>query len=302
MKWFFAVLLILFFLFALFTEELYRYVFCRRTSRLFCRLFDSKGHEEPYYAYRDAGIRKMNAWPHREFTMTSERGESLKGYYYPQGSQGKVIAVIVHGYRSDHADTGALCCDYYRDRGIDLFAMDHTASGASGGSFIGFDVLEREDCLQWLDFLMEEFGRDTQFILHGFSMGAATVMAMSSRCPENVRFIVEDSGYRDAEAAMRHQVFFMYEPLRLLNKLIAGYDWKDADVTKSLQKARVPMLFVHGQEDKLVPYENGPFLYELYTGEKDCFFPAHARHVESMYADPEGYAQKLDSFRKKYIV
>lgn len=301
MKWLLGILILLALGFGFFTEELYRYVFCRHTSKLFCRLFDSSGHEEGYYAWRQAGADRLQAMDCRTYTIRSDRGEELKGFYYPQGSDGKVIAVVVHGYRSEHVDTGALCCDYYASRGIDFFLCDHTASGESGGEFIGFDVYETEDCLKWLDFLIGQFGEDTQLILHGFSMGAATVMQMSSRCPRNVKFIVEDSGYRNADSAMRHQVSFMFEPLRLLNRLIGGYDWNDSDVTDSLSKSRIPMLFVHGTEDKLVPAENGPWLYERYQGEKDCFFPEHTRHIESFYTSAEAYGEKLDNFRRKYI-
>ena len=301
MKWLWLAAGALLLLFLIFTEELYRYVFCRRTSKLFCLLFDSKGHEEGYYAWRAQGAEQMEKADHETFTIRSPRGEALKGCYYPNGSEGKTIAVVVHGYRSDHCDTGALCCRYYKSRGIDVFAMDHTASGASGGSFIGFDVYESQDCLKWLDFLKEKFGPEVKLILHGFSMGAATVMQMSSRCPENVKFIIEDSGYRDAEAAMRHQVYFMFTPLRILNRWIGGYDWMASDVTESLRKSRIPMLFVHGKDDKLVPYENGPSLYEMYEGPKDCLFPGNTRHVETMYTSPELYAEKIDSFREKYL-
>ena len=301
MKWILWAAAALLVLFLLFTEELYRYVFCRKSSWLFCRLFDSKGHSEDYYAWRQQGTDYMKTAEQKVFTMKSPRGELLKGFYYPNGSQGKTIALVVHGYRSDHCDTGALCCRYYKSRGIDVFAMDHTASGDSEGRFIGFDVYESQDCLQWLEVLREKFGPDVKFILHGFSMGAATVMQMSSQCPENVKFIVEDSGYRDAEAAMRHQVYFMFTPLRLLNRWIGGYDWLAADVTGSLSRSRIPMLFVHGQEDKLVPYENGPALYDLYQGPKDCLFPGNTRHVESMFTSPEAYGEKLDSFLQKYL-
>ena len=299
MKW---LLLIPVLLVLGFTEELYRYIFCRNSSRLFTLLFDSKGHEPAYYAYRKAGEEKMKTLPREKFTMASPRGEVLSGFYYPNGAEGKKIAFLVHGYRSDHADTGGMVCDYYLSRGFDLFAVDHTAEGESQGHFIGFDVLESRDCLQWIDFLKEKFGEDIRIVLHGFSMGAATVMQMSSRCPENVKLIAEDSGYRNARASMAHQIGPMYGPMRLINRLIAGYDWNDSDVTESLSASRIPMLFFHGRDDKLVPFENGPALYELYEGPKDCLFPENTRHIECMYKEPEACREKLDTFIEKYVI
>lgn len=286
---------------ALFTEELYRYLFCRNSSALFTKLFDTKGHEEAYYVWRDERAARQRAARQQVFTMKLGKGEERKGFYFPNGADGKKIAFVVHGYRSEHAETAGVCLDYYRSRGIDVFCCDHVASGESQGRFIGFDVLETRDCLRWVDFLVEHFGADTQIILHGFSMGAATVLQMSSHCPENVKFIVEDSGFISARAALRHQIGPMYQPMRVLNRAIAGYDLDDSDVTESLAKATLPILFVHGRDDMLVPFENGPALYERYQGEKDCFFPENTRHIESMYTCPEEYARKLDGFAARFL-
>ena len=292
-----AVLLLI----LLFMQELYRYIFCSKSSRLFEFLFDGKGHEDEYYVYRKERLDRLLALPSEQVAITAGDGVPLRGFYYDNGAGGRKIAFIVHGYRSDHADTASIPFEYYRSRGIDVFACDHRAAGRSGGHFVGFDVLEAPDCLQWIDFLKKTFGEDIQIILHGFSMGAATVMQMSSRCPENVKFIVEDSGYRNAKAALSHQVGPMYGPLRRINLWIAGYDWEDSDVTGSLDKSRIPMLFFHGKEDKLVPFESGPYLYEHYQGPKDCLFPEKARHIECFYTNPEDCAGKLDSFLERYI-
>lgn len=295
------LILILILLLILFCEELYRYIFRRKSSPLFEILFDSKGHEEAYYVSRAAAEQKMHSRPCEELTMQSVRGEMLKGFYYDNGAAGKTVAFIVHGYRSEHNWTAGICFDYWASRGVDVFACDHTAHGASGGQYIGFDVLECEDCLAWLDVLTEKCGRDVEIILHGFSMGAATVLQMSGRCPDNVKFIVEDSGFRSARASLAHQIGPMYQPMRLINRLLAGYDLDASDVTASLDRAKMPILFVHGREDKLVPFENGPELYERCRGEKDCFFPENTRHIEAMYTQPEQYAQKLDTFAEKYL-
>ena len=284
-----------------FTEELYRYIFCSRSSWLFTKLFDSKGHLPAYYEYERMRNEKMKKIPCRTLTLQGRRGETLKGFFYDNGAQGQKIAFVVHGYRSNHQDTGGIVYDYYKSRGFDVFAPDHTAEGESGGHFIGFDVLESRDCHRWIDLLKKEYGEDIQIVLHGFSMGAATVMQMSSHCPANVKFIAEDSGYENAYSAMVHQVLFMYHPLRFINRILAGYDWNDSDVKESLANSRIPMLFFHGQDDKLVPYENGPKLYKLYERPKDCLFPEKTRHIECFYTSTRACARKLDSFMEKYI-
>ncbi len=286
---------------AVFIEELYRYTFCREGSRLLAPLLDKKGHEEAYYIKRDAAAEALRQRPRRRLHLRSARGELLTGCYYPLGGSGRRIAFIIHGYRSEHAETAGLYADYYASRGFDLFCCDHTAHGESEGRLIGFDLFESEDCLRWIDELLRRFGSDTQIVLHGFSMGAATVMKMSDRCPEQVRFLVADCGYADAEAQLKGSLGPLYPLLRTVNRLIAGYDLRDTDVRPALRRSRKPILFVHGREDRSVPFANGPALYELYPGPKDCLFVDGARHVESMYVAPEAYAARLDAMIEHYV-
>ena len=284
---------------ALFTGEMYRHVFCRAGSPLLSPLMNGKSHKEDYYLHRDGDAEKLRALPQQRFTIRSGRGARLQGFYFPGGGNGKRIAFLVHGYRSEHAETAGMYWDYYRSRGFDLFCCDHEAHGESGGKYIGFGCFEADDCLKWIDFLTRRFGRDIQILLHGFSMGAATVMLMAPRCPANVKAIVEDSGYQSAAGQLKGQVGPFLPALTLLHRLIAGVDLRKADARAALQETRIPMLFVQGREDPTVPFRNAPALYESYQGEKDCLYVDGARHVESMHVAPEAYAEKLDRLIEK---
>ena len=212
-----------------FTAELYKYVFCRKGSKFFSALLDKKTHDEDYYEHRDTLAERLRTLPQQRFTIRSERGEKLTGHYFPCGGNGKRIAFIVHGYHSEYADTAGMYYDYYASRGFDVFACDHTAHGESEGKYVGFGVFECEDCLLWLSFLNKKFGKDAQILLHGFSMGAATVLQMSSRCPAQVRALVADCGYISGEAQLRGALGPLYPLMRSLNRLIAGYDLRHAE-------------------------------------------------------------------------
>lgn len=286
---------------AFLTEEIYRYIFCRNGSPILNRLFDKKGHEDGYYEFRDSSADRLRATPQQRFYIFSRRGCRLSGHYIPCGGNGRRIAFIVHGYRSEHAETAGMFLDYYRSRGIDVFAPDNTAAGESEGHLIGFDVYESQDCLDWIDFLRKKFGPYVQIILHGFSMGGATVLKMSDKCPENVKFIVSDSGYMDADCIFKSRLGILKEPMNIINRLVAGYFMADTSVIPSLKRSSVPILFVHGTEDKTVTFAQGEELYRLYGGEKDCLFPENTRHIESMYTSGEDYSRKLDNFIEKYI-
>ena len=282
-------------------EELYRYTFCREGSKLLAPFLDKKGHEDAYYTRRDAAAFRLRRTPSEPMEIRSARGERLRGWYYPLSGAGRRIAFLVHGYRSEHAEASGMYLDYYASRGFDLFCCDHTAHGESEGRFIGFDVLESADCLRWVDALIERFGEDVEIVLHGFSMGSATVLQMSARCPQQVRLIVADCGFISASEQLRGSFGKFYPVMAWLHRVIAGVDLRKSDVRPSLSKSNKPILFVHGREDPTVPFSNGERLYDFYPGPKDCLFVDGARHVESIHVDPEGYARKLDRMIGMYF-
>lgn len=282
--------------------DIYRYTFLRRRSRLSAALLDKKTHAEDYYLRRDGAAEKLRGQMHLCYTIRSERGETLQGFYFPCGAKfsGK-IAFIVHGYHSEHAETAGMFREYYHSRGFDIFAPDNTASGMSGGEVFGYGVLESADCLKWLDFLKAEFGGDIRVVMHGFSLGGATVLKMSDRVPDIVKFTVSDSGFTDAREILKRRLGPLYKPMYALNKLVGGYDLDDSDVSENVRRSKQPMLIVHGREDPTVPFSMAPRIYELCNADKDFLYTDKAKHIETMHIAPEAYAEKLDGFIKRYI-
>lgn len=285
----------------LFAEELYRYVFHRKGSALLSPFLDSFGHEAGYYVFRNTAADELRSLPRRELSIRSADGLELRGFYYPLGGQGRRIAFLIHGYRSEHAETAGMFLDYYRSRGVDLFCCDQRSHGRSEGRLIGFDVFEAEDCLAWVEELRRQFGPEVSILLHGFSMGAATVLRMAPRCPDCVKFLVEDSGYASAVTQLKGQLGPAYPLLARIHRLLSGRDLRESDVRPGLAESRLPILFVHGQDDPSVPFENALTLSGMYEGPKDSLFSPGTRHIETMYRQPERYARKLDAFLARYF-
>ena len=124
------------------------------------------------------GIAALETYGIERLYMLSERGEKLTGYLMRPEKESKVYAFCAHGYRSDGKGEFCKIAHYYLQKGINVFMPDHVASGESEGLHCTFGYHESEDCLKWLSYLKVTFGSDITFILHGVSMGAATVMIL----------------------------------------------------------------------------------------------------------------------------
>ena len=242
--------------------------------------------------------------------MKSDRGENLKGYLLMAENESKTFAVFAHGYRADHRGDPANFYKYYYDKGINFFTCDHTCSGDSEGKWVGFDFYESQDLMKWVNYLISRFGEDIKIILHGVSMGGATVCKMASSVPPQVKLIVADCPYtsaRDeftavaASAGIKRTAPYLIDMINALNKRLAGYDLDETDVRDSVINSKVPMLFVHGGSDDFVPTRMGKELYDLCENEKDMLIVEPALHAESVVKDTQGYYKKLDEFLAKYL-
>ena len=153
--------------------------------------------------------------------------------------------------------------------------------------------------------------RAENIALRGISMGGATVMmASGEELPGQVRAIVEDCGYTSAWDEFHYQLKMLYHlpafPLLyvtdLLARVKAGYGLKAASAKKQVAKCRIPMLFIHGEKDALVPYWMLKPLYEAASCPKECFVVENAGHGEARQAQPEEYWKRVFGFLERNML
>ena len=259
---------------------------------------------------------KNNAWlenyGYERHYIYSDRGERLTGYLLKPEKPSKLFMFGSHGYKSSGRGEFNGFAQYYIKKGFNVFLCDHTSAGESEGRYAGFGAFEHIDCLKWLKYLCLTFGSDIVITLHGVSMGAATVMMMSSHedLPEHVKIIVEDCGYTSAwnEFYLKAKELklpgtdFLMNTVNEINKRKVGYDFKEANPLEAVKSAKVPMLFVHGSGDTFVPFFMVHELYEAYGGPyKDLLVIEGAGHARCSVLGWEDYEKKLDEFLDKFV-
>lgn len=242
--------------------------------------------------------------------MVNIYGYTLKGYYLPAKEKTNKFVVFAHGYRSDHLGDPANFEKYYHEMGYNFLSVDHVTAGDSEGDFLGFDYFESSDMLEWLNYLISRFGSNIEIVLHGVSMGGATVCKMASRIPSQVKAIISDCAYTSAEdiftkvagdVGVKKSTPVLLSVINMLNRKLAHYDLSQTDVRESVKNANAPMLFVHGKIDDFVPVEMCYELYDICGSEKEMFIVDNAYHAQSILADNQGYKAKIEEFLGKYL-
>lgn len=276
-------------------------------------LFEGKkkdGEPDEFKDFTEEKLKWINQQSTEKIKITSERGDTLAGFLTLAKEKSNVFVVFAHGHHSTHNGDPANFMRYYIEKGFNFLAVDHIAAGESTGKFIGFDYFEHRDCLDWITYLTARFGDDIKIIIHGVSMGGATVCQMADKVPKQVKLAVADCPYTSAleeyefvlkKAGIKKSAPAILNGFNGLNKIFAGFDFKETDVRNAVAHSKIPMLFVDGSADTLIPLEMTKELYSLCAAEKDILIVDGAEHAQSIAKDEDGYHKKLDEFISKYL-
>lgn len=267
-------------------------------------------HGEIYEVHSEkmvAWMKKLITTPHDDLEITSFDGLKLRGKFY-EYAPGAPIEILMHGYRGNAKRdlNGGLARCFSLGRSALL--IDHRASGESEGNIITFGALESRDARAWIDLIIEKYGADRKIIVTGVSMGAATAMLVAGRddLPENVVGALADCGYTSAEAiikkVMREDMHLppaiFYPFVKLGARIFAHFNIDDAAPIEAMKKAKVPVIFFHGDNDKFVPFSMSEENCAACTTRKMLVSTPGAGHGLCYVTDSEGYENALREFYK----
>lgn len=231
----------------------------------------------------------------------------MAGFIYPAAKESKRWVVLVHGYRGEHREMEGYGA-YYARRGFNVFAPDLVAHGESEGRYIGMGGSDRFDALLWIDYLLDRFGDDSEIVVHGHSMGAATaLMAAGEGLPPQVKAVVSDCAYTSAWQLFEDILVSrhipphpMLEAARIVLKIRNGQDIKSVNVAHAVARSATPTLFLHGGADSFVPATMSVDLYACSASRiKELHIIPSAGHIESFPIDADAYFAYVDSFLTK---
>ena len=261
---------------------------------------------EPFREEMVGWMKKTNAMKKEEIWITAFDGLRLYGKYY-EYAPGAPLELMFHGYRgSGERD---LCGGVQRcfDLGRNVLIVDQRASAHSDGNVISFGINEHRDCLAWLDYAVKRFGDRQKVILTGISMGASTVlMCAQYDLPSNVVCILGDCGFTSAREiitdvirGMKLPGKLLYPFVRLGARLFGKFDPDETSALEAVKKAKVPVIFIHGEADDFVPAVMSAEMYEACPSVKRLVLVPGAGHGAAFLFGREQYFRELHEFNRE---
>lgn len=273
------------------------------------RMMEKKAGEYPWQRDWLDSLRD-HAGLHDLSLRSCQSDSMLHAVYLPAVTPTERTALLVHGYGCYSLDMLHIAYIYHHLLGMNVLMPDLYAHGQSQGDHINMGWLDRLDVLQWSAVADSLSGGRTQMVLHGISMGGATVMMLSGEeLPPYVKAIVDDCGYTSVwdefEGELRVRFHLPAFPLMYATSWLCqqryGWNFREASSIDQVRHCQLPMLFIHGDRDTFVPTA---MVYRLFTAKpqpKRLWISQGSKHARSYADNPEEYTRKVASFVNEYL-
>jgi fermentation-respiration switch protein FrsA (DUF1100 family) len=212
--------------------------------------------------------------PYETSVITTADGERLRAWLLPHAAPRAVI-LYFHGNGGNLSMWAPILAGIY-ERGYTVRAIDYRGYGASTGR------PSERGLYQDVDATVEWAARDTAgtapIVYWGRSLGVTmAAYASTVRPPDG---LILESGFSSARALLRSS-----PPLRFL-ALFSTYRFPTSDF---LSRGRAPVLVMHGDADRVIPFAAGKALFETIAAPKQFVAIPNGDHNDAVPADPDTY-------------
>jgi hypothetical protein len=206
-----------------------------------------------------AGHQALHAW-----WMPASRSDGNLVLYF-HGNEGNVSTSI--------GETALL-----RSLGYSVLVVDYRGYGESDGAFPS-ETTVYEDAEATLGALVHEWRIPPQKVfVYGHSLGAAVAIDLASRHPELGGLVVESAFTSIYDMARLEPKYGIFPVGLLLNQRFESI--------KKVSQLKLPVLYIHGTADRVVPYDMGLALYERSGGAKRFVAVAGGGHDDNAAVAP----------------
>ena len=176
----------------------------------------------------------------------------------------------------------------FRQLGFSVLVFDYRGYGLSEGDFPNELQVYQDSQAAW-NYLRDvrQIPSD-QILIYGESLGGAIALDLALRYPEAGGLVLQSS-FTSMTEAIRHRKFFQIFPVGLL--LTERFD-----SLSKVRSLRVPVLFLHGSADSVVPAKMSQQLYDAAPEPKQLFLISGADHVRIYQPGEQSYLKAIQRF------
>jgi fermentation-respiration switch protein FrsA (DUF1100 family) len=224
-----------------------------------------------------------------EVWLTPESGVNLHAWFFAHPTPLATL-LFCHG-NAGNASHRLENVHYLWQTGFQVLLFDYRGYGHSSGQ-PSEQGLYRDAQAAWTHLVGRQDTAGTPHIIFGRSLGGAVAVELATRISsgahaERIGLIME-STFTSIRTLAR-----LVFPLPL-PKLPVKYD-----SLAKIERIGLPLLAIHGQEDELIPYDDGRALFDAAPQPKAWYPIPGAGHNDTYVIGGEAYFQRLAAFARQ---
>jgi uncharacterized protein len=218
---------------------------------------------------------------YREIELQAADGVRLHGWLLPAAAPPRGSVLFLHG-NAQNISTHIASVAWLPAEGFDVLLLDYRGYGRSGGSpsLAGLQ-LDFEAALDSL--LARPETKAGPVIVFGQSLGGALAITALAGSPrrKQVRALIVEGAFTSYRALAREKLadFWLTWPLQAPLGLAIDDRYRPIDAIGEL--APMPVLIVHGEDDRVVPPDHAIALYEAAWPPKTLWLVPGAGHIHA---------------------
>lgn len=213
--------------------------------------------------------------------------ERMHGWWIPAARADAKVLLYFHG---NGINIGANVAHAYRfhQLGFSVLLMDYRGYGRSEGGFPTEARVYQDAAAAWDYLVLGKQIKPSEIFLYGHSLGGAIAIDLAVKHPDAAGLIVEGS-FTSIRNMVEHQDRFWMFPVDLL--LSQRFD--SISKVRSLQ---MPVLFIHGTGDGIVPAAMSQQLYAAANEPKELLLIPEAGHNDVAEVAGSQYLHAVQKF------
>ncbi|WP_407884650.1 alpha/beta hydrolase [Scytonema sp. NUACC26] len=221
--------------------------------------------------------------------VSSDKVQRVHGWWLPSSQPDSKVLLYFHG---NSINIGANVVRAHRlyQLGFSVFLFDYRGYGRSEGSFPNELQIYQDAATAWEYLVSQRKILPNTIFLYGHSLGGAVAIDLAVKHPEAAGLIVEGS-FTSIRKMIAHRNNFWMVPVNLILK-------QRFDSIMKVPILKIPVLFIHGTADEVVPAFMSKNLYEATPEPKNLVLIPGGGHNDVAEVAPSAYYQAVQSFVK----
>lgn len=217
----------------------------------------------------------------------SGKAERIHCWWIPASGQEAGVILYLHGNGINMGANLAHACRFHQ-LGFSVLLIDYRGYGRSEGSFPTESSVYQDAQAAW-NYLVQQRGvPKEQIFIYGHSLGGAIAIDLAVQHPQAAGLIVESSFTSISKMAGYRGHFWMFPAGLLVNQRF--------DSISKVRSLQIPVLFMHGLADGVVPHQMSQLLFAAANEPKQLVLFPDAGHNNVADVAGSQYLEAVQNF------